>query len=117
MTPTETFAKCILWFIAAVVLAPLPYFVFGPRELAPWCMVGLPSLLALIFLIHAGPNPNPVIVIGYIVQIGLAAKAIYGHSKRVRKWCYLIFVWLLVLDVCVAWFGPILFFLIVRPGE
>jgi hypothetical protein len=117
MTPTETFAKCLVWYIAALLLAPLPYFVFGQRELIPWCMVGLPSLLALIFLVHAGPNPIPFIVAGYLVQIGLAAKAIYGHSQRVRKWCYLIFCCLLVLDVCVAWFGPILALLILRPGE
>jgi hypothetical protein len=117
MTRTETFAKCLVWYIVALLLAPLPYIVFQAWQFIPWCMVGLPSLLALIFLIHAGPNPMPFIVIGYIVQIGLAAKAIYGHSQNVRRWCYLIFCCLLVLDVCVAWFGPICFLLIIRPGE
>ncbi len=117
MTRTETFAKCLVWYIAALLLAPLPCFVFGSTELVPWCMVGLPALLALMFLVHAGPNSLPFIVIGYSVQIGLGAKAIYGHSQSVRKWCYLIFCCLLVLDVCVAWFGPILVLLIMRPGE
>ena len=46
-----------------------------------------------------GPN-SPFIVIGYKGQIGLGAKAIYGHSQSVRKWCYLIFCCLLVLDAC-----------------
>lgn len=117
MTRTETFFKCLVWYIVAVLLAPLPCLAFGSRELAPWCMVGLPALLGLVFVMHAGPNPIPFIVIGYIVQIGLGAKAIYGHSQRVRKWCYLIFCCLLVLDVCVAWFGPILMFALHGLGE
>jgi hypothetical protein len=117
MTRTETLAKCIVWYLAALALAPLPYLVFRQWELVPWCTVGLPSLIALIFLIHAGPNPIPFIVIGYLVQIGLAAKAIYGREQSVRKWCYLIFCCLLVVDVYVAWFGPALVFFIMRPGE
>ena len=49
ITRTETFAKCVVWYIAALVLAPLPYLAFGTREFIPWCVIGPPSLLALVF--------------------------------------------------------------------
>lgn len=59
MTRTETFVKCLAWYVVAALLAPLPYLAFGERELVPWCMVGLPALLALLIVMHAGPNPIP----------------------------------------------------------
>ena len=117
MTGTETFVKCVVWYIVALVLAPLPYVVFGQRELIPWCMIGLPSLPVLVFLMHEGPDPTPIIVVGYLVQIALVAKAVSTCEQAVRRTCYLIFCCLLVLDVCVAWIGPILFLGIMRPGE
>lgn len=117
MTGTETVVKCFVWYIVALVLAPLPHILFGQQELIPWCMLGLPSLPVLLPLLHGGPDPTPIIVIGYLVQVALAAKAVSARVQAVRRTCYLIFRCLLVLDVCVAWFGPILFLSIMRPGE
>ena len=117
MTPTETVVRCIVWYIAALVLAPLPYLALRSPELAGWCIIGLPSLPRLVFLMHGGPNPLPVILIGYLVQIALAVKAVTSREERIRKTCYLIFRCLIVIDVLVAWFGPILFLLVMHPGE
>jgi hypothetical protein len=80
-------------------------------------MIGLPSLLGLIFFVGGGPDPTPIIVVGYLVQIALAAKAITAREENMRRTCYLIFRCLLVLDVCVAWFGPKLALLIFYPGK
>ncbi len=117
MAGPETFAKCVVWYVVALLLVPLPYILFGQRELIPWCMIGLPSLPVLVFFMHAGPDPNAIIVIGYLVQIALAAKAASAGNVAVRRTCYLVFRCLLVLDVLVAWCGPILFLSIMRPGE
>ena len=117
MTQKETLARCIGWYVAALVLAPLPYIAFGERELVSWCVICLPSLLGAIFFMHGGPDPTPIIVMGYLVQIGLAAKAVTGREQTTRRICYLIFRCLLVADVLVAWLGPIVFLLLMRPGE
>jgi hypothetical protein len=80
-------------------------------------MIGLPSLLGLIFFLGGGPNPIPIIIVGYLVQIALAAKAITAREESIRRACYLIFRCLLVLDVCVAWFGPKLALLLFFPEK
>lgn len=118
MSRMETFTRCLVWYIAAWVLAPLPYLAFGQRELVTWCVYGFPALPALIFMLRGGPDPVPFILIGYLLQMGLAAKAVYGREQSTRRGCYLAFLGLLILDVGVAWFGPILFLLIGGgPGE
>lgn len=117
MTRKQTFIRCIAWYVAALLLAPLPWLVFGHWELILWCLLLLPSLPAMVFFIHEGPDPTPIIVAGYIVQLSLAAIAISTHKQAVHRICYLVFRCLLVLDVLVAWFGPIIALMIIAPGE
>ncbi len=138
MSPMKTTVKCILWYLAGLVLSPLFFLVTGAWEKVIGCLVGLPALWllypAILVKILVGPQPipapveelgpdaNPVIeialwtaifVIGYCVQIGLAGGAILARGERARHTCYLIYVGLLVLDVGIGCFGPILFWLLV----
>jgi hypothetical protein len=117
MTRAETFAKCLMWYCAALGLAPLPYLAFGQRELISWCLIGFPSLIGLVFKMHEGSNAVPILVIGYALHIGLVAKAMSARNQAVSKIFYRIFCAILVADVCVAWFGPFFFLLVLRPGE
>lgn len=117
MARKDTLALCMLWYVVAMFLAPLPYALFGQRELIPWCMIGLPSLPVLVFFMHSGPDPTVVIVGGYLVQASVTLGAIGASEQVSRRACYLVFCCLLVLDVCVAWLGPLVLLLIVCPGE
>ena len=117
MTPTKTLVKCVAAYIVALVLAPLPHLVLGSPELCPWCIIALPSLIVTVFFLHGGPDPTPIIVVGYLVQMGLAAKAMVGHKESCPSW--------MLLDLCrVARSGcvcclvrSLLYFVLMRPGE
>ena len=123
MTRKQTFIRCIAWYIAALLLAPLLAIAFGEwGPVIPWCVIGLPALPALVFLLGPGrPDSTAifvaVLVAGYIVQLSLAAIAISTPRPAMHRVCYLIFRCLLVLDVLVAWLGPIIAIMIIAPGE
>ena len=52
-----------------------------------------------------------------MVPLGMAVAAIFARKQTTRHRCYLGFLGLLILDVGIAWFGPILFLLIMGAGE
>lgn len=137
-SPMKTSVKCILWYVGTLALSPLFFLATGAWEKVIGCIVGFPAIwllypaILLKILVGSQPVPLPatelrshstpiieivlwtaIFVIGYCVQIGLGAGAIYAREHRARHRCYLIYVSLLVLDVGIAWFGLILFWLLV----
>ena len=125
MTRKQTIIRCIAWYVAALVLASLPYLVFREWTAFPGCLICFPSPLlwpAMALFTRPGTIPNQIflasiIVAGYILHMAVAAIAISTRKPAVHRACYLIFCGLLVLDVCGIWFGPILAYLIAQPGE
>ena len=121
ITRTETLVKCVLWYFGALVLALPAVLADCVWNTAVRCVALIPGIWLILPGYFVGLNDQSAIalvVIGYFVQIGLAATAICGRKQSTRHTCYRLFVCLLVLDVCVAWFGPLLFLLISGgPGE
>ena len=113
MTRKQTFIRCIAWYVAALLLAPLPALAIGDRGSTLLFLVWLPSLPWLALF---GTHQTSIIVAGHIIQMAVAAIAISTRRPTVRRVCYLIFRGLLVLDVCIAW-SPIVRLMIWPPGE
>jgi hypothetical protein len=119
MSRRETLVKCVLWYIGASALAPLPCLLLGSLGLsfAKLCVVGLPAMLGLVLLPWVNLEPIPIVVIGHVVQIGLLVAAISVRDQAIRQKIYRVFLGLLLTDVVVALLFPFLFLMARGLGE
>jgi hypothetical protein len=74
-------------------------------------------MLGLVLMVWVDLKMIPVVVTGYVVQIGLAAAAIGVREHGTRRKIYLVFLSLLTIDVVAAWLFPFLFLIFRGMGE
>jgi hypothetical protein len=109
--------KCLYWYVGSLVLPVLTCVALGELQLALLCIVGLPGFVGIFPALKLGLDPRPFMVMGCLVQIGLAAGAIYAREQRARNRFYLAFRCLLILNVGIALLFPFLLIMILGGGE